>query len=231
MIEALNKVVDKEREVEIAELRDRNNIVQSVSDNGIGNVIITNIEEKKSVVEKLKEYCETATEEQLRKDLEALNKFNLSGVSVDEFIKQQESYLRLKQIKNNNEMNEKEFDATSGIPQEVYEAAVNEVLFGKPELPKASDYILSYEGFRDLCAKYIQEHLDKEVLAKEGVITIHMPIGQYAYRQNYPERLRNELVGLGWDEELTRVDYFTTTEHPDCLHITLGIFNQHRKHD
>lgn len=58
-----------------------------------------------------------------------------------------------------------------------------------------------------------------------------MPIGQYAYRQNYPERLRNELVGLGWDEELTRVDYFTTTEHPDCLHITLGIFNQHRKHD
>jgi hypothetical protein len=27
MIEALNKVVDKEREVEIAELRDRNNIV------------------------------------------------------------------------------------------------------------------------------------------------------------------------------------------------------------
>lgn len=52
MIEALSKVVDKEREVEIVELRDRNNIVQSVSDNGIGNVIITNIEEKKSVVEK-----------------------------------------------------------------------------------------------------------------------------------------------------------------------------------
>lgn len=52
MIEALSKVVDKEREVEIIELRDRDNIVQSVSDNGIGNVIITNIEEKKSVVEK-----------------------------------------------------------------------------------------------------------------------------------------------------------------------------------
>lgn len=63
MIEALSKVVDKEREVEIIELRDRDNIVQSVSDNGIGNVIITNIEEKKSVVEKLKEYRETATEE------------------------------------------------------------------------------------------------------------------------------------------------------------------------
>lgn len=65
MIEALSKVVDKEREVEIIELRDRDNIVQSVSDNGIGNVIITNIEEKKSVVEKLKEYRETATEEQI----------------------------------------------------------------------------------------------------------------------------------------------------------------------
>lgn len=48
MIEALSKVVDKEREVEIIELRDRDNIVQSVSDNGIGNVIITNIEEKKN---------------------------------------------------------------------------------------------------------------------------------------------------------------------------------------
>lgn len=48
MIEALSKVVDKEREIEIIELRDRDNIVQSVSDNGIGNVIITNIEEKKN---------------------------------------------------------------------------------------------------------------------------------------------------------------------------------------
>lgn len=47
--------------------------------------------EKKSITTKFKEYISSVSREQLEKDLELLKKFNESGVSVDEFIKSQET--------------------------------------------------------------------------------------------------------------------------------------------
>ena len=49
------------------------------------------MEEKKSMTTKFREYLSKVSEEQLEKDLELIKKFNESGVSVDEFIKSQET--------------------------------------------------------------------------------------------------------------------------------------------
>ena len=49
------------------------------------------VQEKKSVSEKLKEYFTQISEEQLEKDFELIKRFNKSGVSVDDFLKSQES--------------------------------------------------------------------------------------------------------------------------------------------
>lgn len=50
------------------------------------------MEGNKSMKEKLKEYLETATEEQLKNDFEVLKKFNESGIPVKEFIESQMSH-------------------------------------------------------------------------------------------------------------------------------------------
>ena len=47
-------------------------------------------EDKQTMVEKLKEYFAQASKEQLEKDLELLNRFNESGLSVDDFLKENE---------------------------------------------------------------------------------------------------------------------------------------------
>lgn len=49
------------------------------------------MEEKKSMTTKFREYLSKVSEEQLEKDLDLIKKFNESGVSVDEFIKSQET--------------------------------------------------------------------------------------------------------------------------------------------
>ena len=49
------------------------------------------VQEKKSVIEKFKEYLTQRSEEQLEKDFELIKRFNKSGVSVDDFLKFQES--------------------------------------------------------------------------------------------------------------------------------------------
>lgn len=55
------------------------------------------MEGNKSMKEKLKEYLETATEEQLKNDFEVLKRFNESGIPVQEFIESQMSH-HLKKI-------------------------------------------------------------------------------------------------------------------------------------
>ena len=55
-----------------------------------------NKEDKQNMVEKLKEYFAQASKEQLEKDLELLKRFNNSGLSVDDFIKENEQKKNLK---------------------------------------------------------------------------------------------------------------------------------------
>lgn len=52
--------------------------------------------EVKSMVERLKEYLDNSSEEQLKKDYEELSKYNENGISVKDFLEEIDKWQKLK---------------------------------------------------------------------------------------------------------------------------------------